>query len=1157
MTIALKPTLRNTIAVTMLCLAWSAPRSAVGSQPEALAQIGLRTMDGLGSDDDGARIDLQTRLRDAAGSLPMPFIENAGQVDATIAYYAPTFGGTVWVTHAGEVVYSLPGKSDEARGPESVHFSETLSGGVVDGVVGLDPSATRVSYFLGRDESGWRRGIPTFGTVSLGERYPGIRVDLRAYGNNVEKLFVVGVGAEPELIQLSMTGAEGLSIDDEGQLVVATALGAVAFTKPVAYQEIGGKRRFVEAGYVLLAEDRYGFALGHYSADHELTIDPLLASTFLGGGGDDYGHAIAVDTADNVYVTGITGSTNFPTAGSPYASSFSGGALDVFVSKLDSDLNSLLASSFLGGSGIEYGQAIGLDSSNNVYVTGWTASADFPTVGNPYDGTFNGDGDVFVSKLDGGLDSLAASTFIGGSTFDYSYAIAFDTNEDVYVAGRTLSLDFPMVGSPYDSLHNGVHDAFVAKLSGDLTALSASTFLGGGSTEGAHGLVLDSSNQVYATGFTQSSNFPTTSGSYDTSFNGSYDVFVVEMNSGLSALSASTFLGGNFPDEGQAIALSHSENTLYITGYTKSSNFPVAGSAFDNTYNLGDGDAFVAGLSSDLATLSASTFLGGEYDDRAYAIALDGDDNVFVTGRTQSTDFPTAGAPHDSTHNGNWDVFVTELNSGLTALRTSTFLGGSSNEFAYGLALGGNDAIYLAGRTFSTDFPALGNPYDGSANGSRDVFVAKLDLDSSSSPSASSRWPLDENAGCVASDVIGTNDGALGPSCPNNASNWVTGRLGAALEFDGTDDVVEIAADPSLQPDRLTVMAWVNPNALGNFDAVLMNASTGGWVDGYGIFYRSADGITFFVNHYNVGKVSAPLSSGIWTHVAATYDGAEIELYLDGTLADTLPYSQPIDYPSPLTTPLLIGKGVGGSTLYGWQGAIDDVQLFDRALSGAEIQSIFQAQSGPAVSTATWSFDENSGCVASDSEGTNGGALGPSCPGNAPTWVPGEVQSALSFDGVDDVVEVAADPVLQPTEITVAAWVNPDTLGNWDTVLMHASTGSWGDGYGLYYRSNTGLNFYVNHYNTRVSAPIVAGAWTHIAATYQQTEIKLYIDGALADTLPYSQAIEYPSPLTTPLLIGKGAGAATSYVWDGAIDEVQLFGRALSEAEILALYLGL
>ncbi|MFN3480726.1 MAG: SBBP repeat-containing protein, partial [Thermodesulfovibrionales bacterium] len=477
-------------------------------------------------------------------NLSIPFVENKGQYDEKVSYAAKTFGGTLFVTKDGGLVYSLPKVEKEKKGNAEkagvIHESPRVEGGVVirerligaevKGIEGVDQAETKVSYFRGSDTKNWQSGVTTYNKVSLGEAYKGINVELKAGGSNVEKLFYVSPGADPSEIKIGAEGAEGIRLNDAGELVLETALGEVRFTRPVAYQVIDGRRIEVEAGYRVERKEGklvYAFDVGDYDRTKELVIDPLLASTFLGGSDYDYAYSIALDSTGNVYVSGITYSSDFPTTSGAYDTSYNGG--DVFVSKLDSDLTQLLASTFLGGSSDDYAFAIALDSTGNVYVTGMTGSSNFPTTSGAYDESHNGNWDVFVSKLSSDLTTLSASTFLGGSSDESGYSIALDSTGNVYVTGMTGSSNFPTTSGAYDTSHNGSNDVFVSKLDKDLTQLLASTFLGGSSDESGYSIALDSTGNVYVSGNTYSSDFPTTSGAYDTSHNGGSDVFVSKL----------------------------------------------------------------------------------------------------------------------------------------------------------------------------------------------------------------------------------------------------------------------------------------------------------------------------------------------------------------------------------------------------------------------------------------------------------------------------------------------------------------------------------------------------------------------------------------------------------------------------------------------------
>ena len=689
------------------------------------------------------------------GKLQIPFISNEGQMGEKVKFYANTFGGTVFVTNEGEIVYSLPKRSEaknadssgEWHSPGVIHdagceihenrdscikscrldeacpalvewaertqqisdlhsptpnsqtlnpnmllqgvaLKETLVGAKVKGIKGEGTSVTKVNYFRGNDQKKWKSNISTYDVVDLGEVYKGIELKLKAYGNNVEKLFYVKPGANPDQIKINLSGiqpplspftssvkdcpplaggggglrASGLWVNEQGQLVAETELGPVTFTKPVAYQEIEGKKVNVEVEYNIQNREEpdisplkrevrgvlnskthnsklinpefqvpdsqsliYGFKVASYDKTKELVIDPLLASTYLGGSSNDYGVAIAIDGSNNVYVTGNTSSTDFPVTSGAYDTPL-GGDRDVFITKLDSSLSTLQASTYLGGSDSDYAYAIALDSSNNVYVTGNTSSSDFPTTSGAYDTSFNDGFDVFISKLDSSLSTLQASTYLGGGSYDIDEAsddransMDIDPSGSVYVTGYTNSPDFPVTSDAYDTSHGIYDDAFISKLNNDLSSLLASTFLGAedvieydkrSGNDSAGSLALDSSGNVYVTGDTNGL-FPTTSGAYDISadfdygsVNMEYEVFISKMSSNLSSLLASTYLGSSEGEGATSLAIDSSGN-VYVAGYTYSSGFPTTTGAYDTSFS-GGSDVFISKLDGDLSADTTS-----------------------------------------------------------------------------------------------------------------------------------------------------------------------------------------------------------------------------------------------------------------------------------------------------------------------------------------------------------------------------------------------------------------------------------------------------------------------------------------------------------------------------------------------------------------------
>ena len=583
-------------------------------------------------------------------------------------------------------------------------------------------------------------------------------------------------------------------INDEGQLVAETELGAVKFTKPVAYQEINGKRVDVGVEYRVESSEvenksskhkicnsklmsthpkstiqnlsstsigdpkskianrklEYGFKVASYDKTKDLIIDPLLASTFLGGYSSDYGYSMAVDSEGNIYVAGETSSSDFPTSTGTYQSFYKGYNNDAFVSKLNSDLTTLLASTYLGGYDYydEVIYSIDIDFSNNVYITGMTKSSDFPTTTGAYDtsavGTYYYD--TFVTKLNGDLTILLASTYLGGSQDDRGGTIVTDSSGNIYVAGYTGSSDFPTTTGAYDPSRNSNYwDVYISKLDGNLTSLIASTFLGGDSDSGSYSggyynpidMAIDSNGDIYVAGKTNSTTFPTTASAYDTSYNdGGYDVFVSKLKGDLTSLLASTYLGGANGDYVQSLTIDSSGN-IYVAGLTSSSDFPTTTGAYDTSYGSG-GDVFVSKLNADLSNLIASTYLGGSDADNAYSIAMDSSGNIYAGGYTWSSTFPTTTGAYDTSYGGYGDIFVSKLNGNLTSLLFSTYLGGASYDYGYSTIIDSYGNIYISGYTGSSDFPTTSDAYQNSYKTHSEVFISKFDSNLSGPPPSGS-----------------------------------------------------------------------------------------------------------------------------------------------------------------------------------------------------------------------------------------------------------------------------------------------------------------------------------------------------------------------------------------------------------------------------------
>lgn len=382
-------------------------------------------------------------------------------------------------------------------------------------------------------------------------------------------------------------------------------------------------------------------------------------------------------------------------------------------------------STFLGGTAADSARDVAVDDEGNVYVTGQTASADYPTTPGAHDRSVQNT-DAFVTKFDS-TGSIVYSTFVGGFAFDSGNGIAVDGHGAVYIAGFTGSTNFPTTPGAFDPTHNGFTDAFVTKLNPTGSALEYSSYLGAGgfASDGANGIAVDDEGNAYVTGFAGGNTFPTTAGAFDTTHNGRNDVYVTKVNPAGSALVYSTFAGGSLLDTGSAIAVD-SDGSAYVTGLTASGDFPTTVGAPDRSHNGGVNDAFVVKLDSTGSALTYSTFLGGTGNDSGAGIAVDERDrSAHVTGSTNSVDYPTTRQAHDPSYNGGGDAFVTKLSGPGSKLAYSSYLGGTGSDAgtAIDVAARGN-AAHVTGSTASADYPTTPGAVDPSHNGGTDAFLA-------------------------------------------------------------------------------------------------------------------------------------------------------------------------------------------------------------------------------------------------------------------------------------------------------------------------------------------------------------------------------------------------------------------------------------------------
>lgn len=660
-------------------------------------------------------------------ALPLRFEPNVGQSDPQVQFLARASGYTLFLTAREAVMVFAQPKASAVRkdavlpksaAPQSVVRMRFVGANLQPRIEGLDALPGISNYFIGKDPSQWHTDIVGYSRVRYGDVYPGI--DLVYYGNagQVEYDFVLKAGADPGAIRLAFDGPERLLVNAVGELVLKVAGGELRQPPAVIYQE-GPAGKVVVAGNYVARGDQVGFAIGNYDRTRPLIIDPVLVySTYLGGSGIDQVNAIDVGATGDAFVTGVTGSINFPTQGTP-TSTFQGGQ-DVFVTRMSLAGNTLIYSTYIGGIGLDIANDIVVSGAGTAYVTGSTDSIDYPVV-TPTIAAHVGGTDAFLTKLTSAGNGLVYSTYWGSTGFEEGTGVAVDPADNAYISGNTDAPNFP-TQTPFQAALAGGVDAFMTKFSVAGNSVVYSTFLGGAGDDRAYDMTVADDAAVFVVGSTTSANFPTTSGSVQPALAGGRDAFLTHFSLAGNALLYSTFLGGTGFDEAFGIVIDAPMNA-YLTGRTNSSNFPRMAPT-QLSFGGGAFDAFVSKINPPGSALVYSTYLGGNGDDQGQAIALDGANNAFVTGSTSSTNFPLRAAIQ-STRGGPSDAFVTKLDLSGDSMVYSTYLGGSGVDGGQGIGVDLVGSAYVAGFTESTDFPTL-HPFQAAFGAMRDGFVSKL-----------------------------------------------------------------------------------------------------------------------------------------------------------------------------------------------------------------------------------------------------------------------------------------------------------------------------------------------------------------------------------------------------------------------------------------------
>ena len=632
-------------------------------------------------------------------SLPLFFEKNEGQTDRQVKFLVRGPGYGLFLT-PNEAVLKLQSSGNGSKQELSVVRMRLAKANNSPAITGADQLAGKSNYLIGNNPAKWRRDVSQFARVRYREVYPG--VDLVYYGKQgrLEYDFELAPGADPNLVVLQFAGLKKVSIDKAGDVVLASDAGGLHFNAPRTYQVVNGEQQIIASRFVLHGPDEVGFELGPYDRSRALVIDPTLSySTYLGGTGDEACPA-------RITVASISS----PPSGCP---------------------------------------AIAVDSAFNMYVAGSTTSTDFQPAGTPVQGTPAAAPDLFVAKLNA-QGQLVFSTYLGGNGSDFTAGIAVDGASNVVVVGSTTSINFPTNGtnSPYQRTASGGQHAFVSQLSFAVSptapSLVYSTYLAGSGTDTTTGVALDATGKIYVSGITNSSNFPTTTGAFQTTSKATNQFFLSKIDptlSGTSSLAYSTYIGGSSPSSGVAMGggiavdTNASAPNVYLTGGTDFTNMPLLNAARGANNGI---DAWVAKFTPTNAPGTQEvylTYLGGGGTDVGTAVTVDGSGNAYVTGYTDSAGITaaTGTTPFEATNSGGIDAFLFKIGSSIPTSGTAypinyfSYIGGSGTDAGLSIAVDSLQGARIGGWTTSGNIPSLNSRFQGSLSGSIDAFVARID----------------------------------------------------------------------------------------------------------------------------------------------------------------------------------------------------------------------------------------------------------------------------------------------------------------------------------------------------------------------------------------------------------------------------------------------
>ncbi len=631
------------------------------------------------------------------------FTENKGQWNSSIYFMSEISFGRITLKQ-NSVNYELF-MAEELKPKERVNFfnsksriphrntikSNSIKLTYLDSNIvypqGMDPVLTYYNYFLGNNPKNWISNCKNYREVHYNNIWDGVDLIYYIAGESIKFKFQVNSVANIEKIKIKVEGAKVENNE------IITEFGSITFSNVDCYTTKSRKK--IDLG-LSLSSNIISFEV---DKDKFKQLKETIIIDSLSIPGEYF---VTDNTANNQDKKLIYGRYVY--------------------------------SKLLGGSEDDIVCSMEVDKEECVYLTGYTHSSNFPTTEDAWDEKKSGPSDIFVSKLSSDGSSLIYSTYLGGIEGsmgceeyedEIAYSLAVDNEGCAYITGGTICSDFPITPGAISKRHNGNFDVFVTKLNSDGSRLLYSSFLGGESEDIGRSIALDEEKNIYIVGSTDSWNFPTTKGAFQenrkrTIYGASG--FITKISPDGSKLIYSTFLGGSDINLCISLALDK-EKYAYVTGLVTSSDFPTTENAYDKTMN-GSNDIFISKLNSNGSALIYSTFLGGSEKEAGISIAVDEEGCAYITGSTDSSDFPTTENVWSRNLRGKNDIFITKINKDGSNLVYSSFLGGSYEEGASSIAVDRNGCVYITGGTMSPDFPVVESYTKFTGGG--DAFILKM-----------------------------------------------------------------------------------------------------------------------------------------------------------------------------------------------------------------------------------------------------------------------------------------------------------------------------------------------------------------------------------------------------------------------------------------------